>query len=305
MNLDTLVTDRSFNLWVAGVPLVLLLCVFVLTRRPAVAFGLAISAGLHVAAFGYVAHPERAVEKSDKVVWDNSQPLTVPLPGPADPDPDAPPELGTLPSGVRAILDARPVVNEMTTGLTFAQFGSLDATGGLARPSLPKLTPAWEGTTASNLPKVTPEQWDSQITKLVDDAGGKQDGPMTISLIWFDKNDLDLHVLCPDGKRIWFREKEGGGGKLDVDRNAGEPLTVTPVENVSWADTPPRGRYKVFVQLFEHRPDDGGKNPCGFLVRVKFNNERVDLIPKQVKRDPGTTRDQSEVLVYEFDYPGK
>lgn len=79
--------------------------------------------------------------------------------------------------------------------------------------------------------------------------GGKT-GKLQIILAWDDRNDLDLHVLCPNNEHIFFGHRRGCGGVLDVDANAnGRTTSDTPVENVYWAD-PPSGTYKVVVDPF-------------------------------------------------------
>jgi hypothetical protein len=87
---------------------------------------------------------------------------------------------------------------------------------------------------------------------------GARSGAVTVSLIWNDLNDLDLHVICPTGERISFECKQALGGILDVDRNAhATALTQEPVENIVWTRAPAvRGCYAVGVHFFRrHDPD--------------------------------------------------
>jgi hypothetical protein len=82
---------------------------------------------------------------------------------------------------------------------------------------------------------------------------GGHAGGLQIILAWDDRNDLDLHVLCPDGEHLFFQNPGACGGQLDVDANADQqPISKTPVEHVVWADPPP-GKYKVFVDPFKMR----------------------------------------------------
>ena len=49
---------------------------------------------------------------------------------------------------------------------------------------------------------------------------GAASGEVQVSLIWFNKNDLDLSVVCPSGERISFDNKISNcGGRLDIDMN--------------------------------------------------------------------------------------
>jgi len=58
---------------------------------------------------------------------------------------------------------------------------------------------------------------------------GGASGVVQISLAWDDYNDLDLHLFCPSGERIYFNNKRSDcGGELDVDMN------VRPVSTHLW-----------------------------------------------------------------------
>lgn len=96
---------------------------------------------------------------------------------------------------------------------------------------------------------------------------GARSGAVTVSLLWNDRNDLDLHVECPDGSRISFENKQACGGILDVDRNAhGQSLTAEPVENVVWARRPTvPGTYGIGVHFF--RQHDTARQ-SSFTIRL-------------------------------------
>lgn len=143
-----------------------------------------------------------------------------------------------------------------------------------------------------------------EITERVRAAGGNQSGPLAISLIWYDKNDLDLSVVCPVGAKVWFGEPQVGGGILDVDRNDELPvLTDTPIENVSWATAPPPGRYRVAVTFYTHHAAAGAPATSRFVVRVQVNG-RAQLYPGSITRNPALGAHGPEVVVTEFDIPG-
>jgi hypothetical protein len=85
-------------------------------------------------------------------------------------------------------------------------------------------------------------------------ARGAQRGKLQIILAWDDRNDLDLHVACPDDREIiYYDRRTACGGTLDVDANGDERLaTATPVESVFFPDPAP-GRYRVIVDPYAMR----------------------------------------------------
>ncbi|GAB3447792.1 hypothetical protein GCM10027396_20160 [Insolitispirillum peregrinum] len=96
---------------------------------------------------------------------------------------------------------------------------------------------------------------------------GAKTGEITVSLLWNDANDLDLHVECPDGSEISFANKSACGGILDIDRNAfDQSISPEPVENIAWSQRPTvSGTYHVGVHLFRQRQ---GLTTSAFTVRV-------------------------------------
>ncbi len=93
---------------------------------------------------------------------------------------------------------------------------------------------------------------DAEIKARVTGHGGMYDGvDVRASLVWNNRNDLDLHVLTPAGEHIYYGAKQAScGGWLDVDMNVSGG-TTKPVENVRWAKgKAPAGRYKVFVRNY-------------------------------------------------------
>ena len=114
-------------------------------------------------------------------------------------------------------------------------------------------------------------EWDSLNPNVLDERlidVGAQRGDITISLLWDSYDDLDLHVFTPDGSEIYFSNPEAGGGKLDVDANAGSERKTDPIENIYFAE-PASGEYWVLVYNYEDRTD----TPTNYLVRVTVGNE--------------------------------
>ena len=99
--------------------------------------------------------------------------------------------------------------------------------------------------------------------------GGKT-GAVQISLAWDDYNDLDLHLFCPSGERIYFNNKESDcGGELDVDMNV-KPVSNNAVENVVWPKNPPKGTYKVGVHFYKHHKKRRTKKQTKYRLRVSI-----------------------------------
>ncbi len=143
------------------------------------------------------------------------------------------------------------------------------------------------------------EDIDAEIKKRVEEAGGMYEGvDIRASLIWNNRNDLDLHVITPSGYHIYFGDKRSScGGWLDVDRNVnGE--TMKPVENIRWAKgKAPKGHYKVYVQ--NYATHGGFTATTDFKVEIEINGKVQHF---EGKTPEYLTGRQSDTPVYEFDY---
>lgn len=148
-------------------------------------------------------------------------------------------------------------------------------------------------------PKTRKENIDAEIKKRVEQAGGLYEGiDIRASLMWHDRNDLDLHIITPDRYHIYFSQpKSSCGGFLDVDMNVhGE--TTKPVENIRWAKgKAKKGRYRVFVRNFRYHEKDSEITP--FSVEVEINGEVQHF---QGAIPPFQTGDESDVDILSFDY---
>jgi hypothetical protein len=102
---------------------------------------------------------------------------------------------------------------------------------------------------------------------------GGHSGKLQIILAWDDRNDLDLHVFCPDTVHLFFQNRQACGGELDVDANADAPqATTTPVENMFWPDPQP-GTYRVVVDPYKMR--EGSSSAFRVTVRQEGRPDRV------------------------------
>jgi Ca-activated chloride channel family protein len=127
---------------------------------------------------------------------------------------------------------------------------------------------------------------------------GAQSGDVRVSLIWNNRNDLDLHIITPRGEEIFYaRTMDSTGGMLDVDMNVrGE--STKPVENIFWGPGgAPQGTYRVIVQNYAFHESDMAPYP--FQIEIKNGN--------QYSHFEGTisgTGRASNVEVTSFEYRG-
>lgn len=93
-------------------------------------------------------------------------------------------------------------------------------------------------------------------------------GDVSVQLLWGNENDLDLHVIDPDGEEIFFGNTVSlSGGQLDQDANAGCTSSVTPIENIFWSTgTAPSGLYAVLVTNYGTCAGNPAETP--FTVRT-------------------------------------
>ena len=113
---------------------------------------------------------------------------------------------------------------------------------------------------------------DDDMDERLEREGGKS-GAVQVTLSWDDYNDLDLHLFCPNGERIYFNNKTSEcGGVLDVDMNV-KPVSNNPVENIVWENIPHPGKYKVGVHFYKHFRKKRSKKTCAFRLRVVVDSD--------------------------------
>ena len=137
---------------------------------------------------------------------------------------------------------------------------------------------------------------DAEMNRRLVEAGGRtKDNAIRCSLMWDDRNDLDLHCVTPRGDHIYYGNKNACryGGALDVDRNVrGE--TMTPVENIRWAKgTALAGRYRFSVNLYGTHGGYRANTP--FTVEIEVDGQVFTV--SGVSIGVGSTID-----VADFDY---
>lgn len=77
-------------------------------------------------------------------------------------------------------------------------------------------------------------------------------GDVQLTLTWQSLDDIDLHVIGPDGYEIYYSAPTSpSGGQLDRD-NECTNLELGRPENIYWASgTAPAGQYRVWVHYFD------------------------------------------------------
>ena len=104
----------------------------------------------------------------------------------------------------------------------------------------------------------------------VKNAGGNVEGCLRFSIQWNDNNnngnDLDAHCIQPNGREIYYGDKNGGmSGTLDVDII--NPGSKVAVENIIYTDISRMkdGKYEFFVINFN------GSSGRNFTAEIEFD----------------------------------
>ena len=132
-----------------------------------------------------------------------------------------------------------------------------------------------EGIEASEISNEAEDEFAERLAR-----EGAKTGDVQISLIWNNYNDLDLHVVCPSGERIFFDNRNSKcGGELDVDMNV-KPASRKPVENVYWPEgKAPRGTYKVYIHHYakHNKGFRSNKDPTEFRLLVDMEGTKKEF----------------------------
>ena len=113
----------------------------------------------------------------------------------------------------------------------------------------------------------------NQIDELRRSYGGST-GEVTVTLAWQTIDDLDLHLIEPNGNRIYFEKKISSlGGRLDVDTNVREK-TTQPLENIFYAVKPPAGKYTIIVNYYS---SNSGSSNVPYVVYLKIDDQLKTL----------------------------
>ena len=126
---------------------------------------------------------------------------------------------------------------------------------------------------------------DSMIKERVVKAGGNVNTDLRISLAWFNKDDLDLHLQSNVDREVFYGRMKNKFAHLDVDMNAGGRLTNKPVENIYFSKLP-NGRYVINIHNYHER----FKTDKGFSVEIEGPNISTIINCDKSPRDMGLIR---------------
>ncbi|MEM1350901.1 MAG: hypothetical protein AAGF27_01075 [Pseudomonadota bacterium] len=123
-------------------------------------------------------------------------------------------------------------------------------------------------------------------------AAGAQRGDLTFTLIWEGPDDLDLHTTCPRGETLFFLDKIGCNGVMDLDMNSFQ-VVPEPVENVFFTN-PLVGDYRVRVNLYRKR---GAAGPVPFILQIRDGD--------QITTQKGTVSAGAQNWQYTYRHEGR
>ena len=164
---------------------------------------------------------------------------------------------------------------------------SLIAPSNMDAPSLFK----WDNGFSWSYNKAIADSLSARVQK----AGGKVEGELRCSLEWYNYDDLDIYLVCPDGEKIYFQHKRGKtGGQLDVDMNAGSGSTREAVENIIFPskNRMDEGTYTLLVNNYCLREN---KN-VGFRTEIECQDKILSF------EYPQAVRDGETIKVAKFEY---
>lgn len=297
-----------FNVWLLAAPLIIAFGAFLLSRRRSVAVAIVASAALHLAlAFVIAVQSDAAANLPEPV---RNQEILPIVEFPRDPvlgEPlvkdspvPSPPEFVTnLPPQVPGDVPPANSVLIAASSTKLPKFPSTTATtiNSLALPS-PDLASTFPKTGNISLSTVNLE-----VLARLKEKGG-QEGKITVTLMWFNRNDLDIHVFDPNGNVVRWNAVPPFRQQLDVDANANPSIeTDRPVENIRWLQSPPHGTYKVIVDHFRISKSPGCEGPTKFIVRIKIEDREPVFFQGEVTWHPGHGVENPELKICDFTYP--
>ncbi len=112
-------------------------------------------------------------------------------------------------------------------------------------------------------------------------------GLLQVSLSWDQLDDVDLHLIEPDGNRIYFnneksyRESDGAVyGFLDLDSNPNCRIDAVNNENITYEKFLKKGIYKVYVNLYNKCVYT--RTGASYSVSVYYKGKLLSFSDKQI-----------------------
>lgn len=111
-------------------------------------------------------------------------------------------------------------------------------------------------------------------------------GDLSFRLTWQGTADLDLHVIEPNGERIWYRNPQSStGGELDHD-DLCDPTATGGPENIYWPrGQAPNGQYTIIVDYYGQCADEGRQGYQVYIFvdgGIKWSTEGI-ISPEEEK----------------------
>jgi len=128
-------------------------------------------------------------------------------------------------------------------------------------------------------------------------------GDLQVSVSWDVDNDIDLHVVDPNGFEVYYGDDTSPeGGTLDLDSNAACDIDHVRNENVVWpVGKAPSGSYTVRVDNFENC----ATLAANYVVTVQKKGQAAQtFMGSFAATDPGDFGGQGDgTVVTTFTYP--
>lgn len=97
-------------------------------------------------------------------------------------------------------------------------------------------------------------------------------GNLQVHLSWAVDNDIDIHLIQPDGEEIYYNNTTSStGGHLDVDSNAGCDIDGIRNENITYGEGSVvlAGEYIVEVDYYQECQTDGEVTPYSVIAHLE------------------------------------
>lgn len=191
------------------------------------------------------------------------------------------------PPSISAVVPS-PVNGGESITITGTAFGDVQGSSTVTIGGMTANVFSWSNT---SIGAVVPEDLSGMVTVVVTVDGAASNafpltvlgsGDVQITLRWSNTNDLDLHVIDPNGDEISYVTRQSpSGGMLDVDANAScSSATSSPRENIFWPlGSAPAGSYTVRVVFFKSCSDPATSST--FTVETRIDGVFATLIDNE------------------------